>query len=135
MNKGCRPDPKTMPVTKEYAENHERIFGGKSRAKPGRYVFDPVTKEMVLYNGESNRDSALNSGVMSGRHYENTAATDGTDIGSRTKHKDYMKQNGMAHMSDYKPDYGDRVKASQERKEEKSIRGSAERAFYKYYKP
>lgn len=36
------------------------------------------------------------------RHYENTAATDGTDIGSRRKWQEYAKANNLTHASDYK---------------------------------
>lgn len=134
MNKGCRPDPKTMPVTKEYAEGHERTFANRERATPGRYVWDAEKKEMIPYSERTNTD-AINAGVLSGRHYENTAATDGTDIGSRRKHKEYMKRNGMAHMSDYNPDYKERLEARKDREETKSLREAVEKTTYKLWKP
>lgn len=46
------------------------------------------------------------------RHYENTSATDGTDIGSRRKHQEYMKRNGLTLADDFK---GTWAKAAQER--------------------
>ena len=40
--------------------------------------------------------------VVIDRHYWNLTATDGTDIGSRTKHREYMRQNGLTTADDYK---------------------------------
>ena len=34
--------------------------------------------------------------------YDNLRATDGTDISSRTKHREYMKHNGLALADDFK---------------------------------
>ncbi len=34
--------------------------------------------------------------------YENLRATDGTDISTRTKHREYMKQHGLTTVDDYK---------------------------------
>ena len=36
------------------------------------------------------------------RHYEGLRATDGTDIGSRRKHQEYMRLNGLTTADDYK---------------------------------
>jgi len=44
---------------------------------------------------------AINAPVLAGRFYENTKATDGSDIGSRTKHREYMKRTGLTVASDY----------------------------------
>lgn len=44
---------------------------------------------------------ATNAPILSGRFYENTKAMDGTDIGSRKKHRDYMKATGLAMAGDY----------------------------------
>jgi hypothetical protein len=35
------------------------------------------------------------------RHYENMRATDGTDISSRSKHRQYMKANGLTTADDF----------------------------------
>lgn len=36
------------------------------------------------------------------RHYEGLRATDGTDIGSRTKHREYMRRNELSTADDWK---------------------------------
>lgn len=46
----------------------------------------------------SNTDSAL----WNDRSYDGLRATDGTDISSRTKHREYMKQRGLTTVDDYK---------------------------------
>jgi hypothetical protein len=46
------------------------------------------------------------------RHYENTAMTDGTDVGSRRKYNEYLKRTGMAPADDFKETW---AKAAKER--------------------
>ena len=36
------------------------------------------------------------------RHYDGMRATDGTDISSRTKHREYMKKNNLTTIDDFK---------------------------------
>lgn len=59
------------------------------------------------------------------RHYEGMRATDGADIGSRTKHREYMKAKGLTTIDDYKDTW---AKAEKERAEFRSgKRGSVTR--------
>lgn len=44
---------------------------------------------------------ALDAPILMDRFYENTAAPDGTDIGSRRKHREYMKRNNLTITSDF----------------------------------
>lgn len=39
--------------------------------------------------------------IMADRWREGSRATDGTDIGSRAKERDYMRATGLAHASDF----------------------------------
>lgn len=124
-------DAKSMPITLEYAEGHERIFGERKELAPTRrrvYVSrcsscDGVTHEpdtrlwpcercgketrgLVDINAAPPPPvaEALNAPVMAGRFYENTFAPDldKTDIGSRKKHREYMAQRGLTNPSDFK---------------------------------
>jgi hypothetical protein len=127
-------DAKTTPVTPEYASNHERIFGERS-ARHGTYVMrcsacDGVThpEGARLYRcGRCGADTygallaseapAFNAPpttvpVVTDRHYEGIAATDGTDIGSRVKRREYMRRNALADADDFK---GEWSKAQKER--------------------
>ncbi len=46
--------------------------------------------------------SGLANALAGDRHYEGMRAPDGTDISSRTKHREYMKKHGLTTMDDYK---------------------------------
>jgi hypothetical protein len=53
------------------------------------------------------------SGALWGdRSYDGLRATDGTDISSRSKHREYMKANGLATADDFKESW---AKAQQQR--------------------
>ena len=46
-------------------------------------------------------EKAINAPIMMDRFYENTAAPDGTDIGSRRRHREYMRERGLTTADDY----------------------------------
>lgn len=50
--------------------------------------------------------SGLANALAGDRHYDGLRATDGTDISSRTKHREYMKSKGLALTSDFKEQWG-----------------------------
>jgi hypothetical protein len=56
--------------------------------------------------------NALDNVLAGDRQYEGMVATDGTDIGSRTKHRAYMRQHGLTTVDDFKETW---KKAEQER--------------------
>lgn len=56
--------------------------------------------------------SGLANSLAGDRHYDGTRASDGTDISSRTKHREYMKRNGLATADDFKETWS---KAEKER--------------------
>lgn len=45
--------------------------------------------------------SGLANALAGDRHYDGMRATDGTDISSRTKHREYMKRNGLTTSDDF----------------------------------
>ena len=45
--------------------------------------------------------AAIGNSLAGDRHYENMQATDGTDISSRSKHRAYMKANGLTTADDF----------------------------------
>lgn len=67
--------------------------------------------------------------------YGGVRATDGTPINSRKKHREYMKQNGLAMVSDYSDAFRAKEKASQKREDSKSRRETVARAWYQKFKP
>jgi len=62
------------------------------------------------YSAPARADSAL----WGDRSYEGMRAPDGTDISSRTKHREYMKANGLTTMDDFKDSWA-KAKESRER--------------------
>ena len=69
------------------------------------------------------------------RHYDGVQATDGTDISSRKKHREYMKANGLATADDFKETW---AKTQQERERFYTQGGSIkrqdiERAMYQVF--
>lgn len=62
------------------------------------------------YSAPARADSAL----WGDRNYEGMVAPDGTDISSRTKHREYMKAKGLTTMDDFKDSWA-QAKASRER--------------------
>lgn len=79
------------------------------------YVYDEQLGRMVERTREPpRRADALNhlGGLWSDRHYDGMRATDGSDISSRRKHREYMKRNNLTTTDDFKDTW---AKAQQER--------------------
>lgn len=75
------------------------------------YVSKPKVPKCQLCVGQPPMERSLSvNPMMSGlanalagdRHYDGLRATDGTDISSRVKHREYMKRNGLTTADDYK---------------------------------
>lgn len=130
-------DAKTMPVTAAYAEGHERLFGNKGPQRGFWVMRCEKCHGVTLAAGETRYDcgdcggkdcrgsinlneapplpqEAKNAPIMIDRFMEGHVAQDGTDIGSRRKRRDYMKETGAADASDFGPGYGQRVRARRE---------------------
>lgn len=54
------------------------------------------------------------AGMVNDRHYDGLRAPDGTDIGSRKKHRDYLKRTGLATADDFSESW---AKAAEKRRE------------------
>jgi len=78
----------------------------QSREAP--YDFIEVTSE---YTPEPRNSDAT---LWNDRSYDGLRATDGTDISSRTKHREYMKANGLTTVDDFKKTWD---KSAQQRAE------------------
>lgn len=58
----------------------------------------PMERKLSVVPGMSGLANAL----AGDRHYDGLVATDGTDISTRTKHRQYMKQHGLTMVDDFK---------------------------------
>ncbi len=84
-----------------------------------KWVYDEELREMVEVTpgyAPKRRDEALNhlGGLWGDRHYDGLAATDGTDISSRKKHREYMKRTGLTTADDFKETWA-KAKVERER--------------------
>ena len=130
-------DIKTRPLTPEYADGYDRTFGKDRRPVRGRWVWDEAQQKLVSadeYRAPP-QELAIHSGIMVYRFYENTKAIDGTDIGSRRKHRAYMKERGLAPADDFSPRYYEGIQKQREAEAKKARRETLERALYKIDKP
>jgi len=82
---------------------------------------------------------ATDAPILMDRFYENTAAPDGTDIGSRRKHREYMKRNNLTIASDFSKQW---AKQGEEREkmragdfDHRARKEAIERALYRTHKP
>jgi hypothetical protein len=78
-----------------------------------RFIQDPDTGELVRAEDYiPKRDLDPHHLVIGDRHYDGLRATDGTDISTRAKHREYMKRNNLTTMDDFSSQW---KKAAQER--------------------
>ena len=70
-----------------------------------RYIQDPQTYEMIEVTQDyvpPERETARNRGALwNDRSYDGLRATDGADISSRKKHRDYMRRTGLTTVDDF----------------------------------
>lgn len=81
-----------------------------------KWIYDEEIGEMVEVTPDyrPRRKEALNhlGGLWGDRHYDGLAATDGADISSRKKHREYMKRTGLTTADDFSESW---AKAKRER--------------------
>lgn len=101
-----------------------------------RYIQDPQTLELVEISDDYTPDvrgEARNRGVLwNDREYEGLRATDGTDISSRTKQREYMKRHGLTTADDFSSSWA-KAKEARERYYQRGgsfDRASIERAIH-----
>lgn len=104
----------TNAQTKEFDEGYDRIFGERKPTPRGKFRWNPETKSMEQVGADWTDAEKRAPNSTEELVYGGLRATDGTPIDSRTKHREYMKANGLAMDSDFKEH---RVKAAQRREE------------------
>lgn len=90
--------------------------------------------------GDWTEERALDAPILSGRFYENVQSPiDGSDIGSRTKHREHMKQHNVTIATDYAGEW-EKAKAQREAMQKgehdtSERKEAVERAWYERNKP
>lgn len=68
-----------------------------------RYIQDRHTGELIEVTADYQAPMRNDAGALWGdRHYDGARATDGTDISTRSKHREYMKANNVTTADDFK---------------------------------
>ena len=68
-----------------------------------RWIQDRKTGELIEVSADYTQEMPTDSGALWGdRHYDGLQASDGTDISSRSKQRDYMRINNLTTADDYK---------------------------------
>ena len=120
----------SQAASEEYRSEHDRIFGDRQPGQRGRWVWDEQAGKLVRAENYQPPAQACDAPIMVDRFYEGTAASDGTDIGSRRKHRQYMRDRGLAPADDFSPGYYDKLNRERKRELDKSRRETIERAFH-----
>lgn len=82
--------------------------------------------ELIEVTADYQPELRTDSGALWGdRSYDGLKATDGTDISSRTKHREYMKANNLATVDDFKQTW---AKAQEQRERYHQQGGSFKKA-------
>lgn len=84
------------------------------------YVYDKESRrlrEVETYRSPKRADGAL----WNDRSYDGLRATDGSDISSRRKHRDYMKRHGLTTADDFSGEW----KSAKKRREAYYERGGS----------
>ncbi len=120
--------------SKAFEDGYSRIYGDR-KPQRGRWVWDEAAGRLVSAEDYQPPVRAVDAPIMAGRFYENTRATDGADIGSRAKHRAYMKAMGVAPASDYSQGWYDGRRKEQAREAKKERHQTLERIAYTKWKP
>jgi hypothetical protein len=123
--------------TNEFREGHERTFG-PSKVERGRFIWDETQQKLVRAEDYVAPSRALDAPVMAGRFYEGASFNDGEkvhDLGSRSKHRAFMREKGWATADDFEESWTKAEQARDARRTEqklpdKSRREAVARALY-----
>jgi hypothetical protein len=105
----------TQAQTPEWDSGYERIFGKDRKPQRGRYVFNPETgacEEVGSDWSDAPRKALTSTEEIA---YGNLQTTDGVDISSRKKRREYMKASGVTDSSDFSKDWFAKQAKSKER--------------------
>ena len=73
----------------------------------GRRRFVQIGLELVEVGNDYVPDTGRSVVVVGDRHYDGLRASDGTDISTRAKHREYMRRNGLTTIDDYKNEWSE----------------------------
>jgi hypothetical protein len=113
---------KTGAQTKEFDEGYERAFGKDRKPVRGRFIYDAVAGQVVEVGADWEERGRETGHKSEEEIYGSLTATDGSDISTRRRHREYMKANGLSLADDFKGHWEDAAK-----KREAVLSGEADR--------
>lgn len=118
---GCQHIEETVQSISEYSDP-------KTKRTP--WHCNKPMERMLTVNGSN---AAINNALAGDRMYDGLVATDGTLINSRTKYRQYMKEKGVTHVSDFTNEWAnaekERVKRFDPKERNMETRKILEREF------
>jgi hypothetical protein len=120
--------------TPEYTAGHERIFGKDKPIGRGRWVWDTAAQRLIPMEEYVPPLQAKNASIIADRIHEGVISPiDGTDIGSRRKRREHMKQHDLVDAGDVPSSYIERKAKERERNDDRSRRLAMQAAARKLY--
>jgi hypothetical protein len=121
----------TQAQTAEFDEGYDRIFGKDRKPQRGRFVFNAETgvcEEVGAdWTDAERRAPTLTEELVHGK----TKTTDGVDISSRKKRREYMQATGVADSGDFSSGWYERknkdIRTDQDRQRKADIIDSFKR--------
>lgn len=98
----------TQAPSAEYDEGFERIFGKDRKPQRGRFVWSQEQQCMVEVGADWTDAERRAQTSTEEIEYGNLRATDGADISSRRKRREYMAATGVTDSSDFSPGWYER---------------------------
>ena len=100
---------------------------------------DPKTgksylEEVPLNYYTPRRNLSDTDALISERHYDGMRATDGTDISTRAKHRDYMRRNNLTTIDDYTEEWANAPR-KRELEQQKERREAIDRVIHQLEGP
>lgn len=125
-----------------FNEGYERLYGDKPPQR-GRWVWDEELGNLVDARDYRPHEKAIHANIMVDRFYEGAFIHDGEkirDIGSRRKHREFMREKGLTTVDDFKDTWARNEKARYERRTQlrtpsKTRREAIAKALYQKWKP
>jgi hypothetical protein len=109
----------TQAQSREFDEGYERVFG-KGGGERGRFVYRDG--QMVRVDSDwtdaERRSQTLTEELVHGK----TVTTDGVDISSRKKRREYMQATGVTDSSDFSPGWFERTKKEKRTEQDRQRR-------------
>jgi hypothetical protein len=88
-------------VTEDFRQNHERIFGERPRTNRRSRTVYPSDGSPPYEVSDDWEETVPEMSIKCDLYMDGLRATDGTDISSKAKRREYMNRKGLADTSDF----------------------------------